>query len=727
MAEQPTNKKISLFELLTSNLLWNNYTDTSQIPRDNLRRPETPEEAENSPYEYDPFNIIVGHRKEIEILKATVLEYARKCLMIKNRRSELAAKGMEERFPPGNCIEDKLAEEFRPAMCIALGGPYGSGKTLLTRCAAEYYQDEKKKFGITGEDLLVVYDSESLYKFKMLRLDHPRGEDLYNKFLRRKAELKALKKVGKWTAISATMLTTTYFFVDLALSTLWEAPWFGLDPLTWILDWLVSELPYISAAAITAGIPSALLMLKNYFNRNTSKEPRLLSSGGDKVSPYLGQEKLEKLLGSYNENNHEVPPQARLHRSDALLAHYNILSVENAHALSAEVMGGLAQLMEECKFNPAYLPEEFRMFVYPLYLMSFNTDQAANILPALMNRFNNGVKMSVVNAVEENEEGLSGSYARDLNKYHKYRELNGRHLIVFLSNLLDKFGGKDWERAAAEEFVDYSARLADNSTNLHISRRVIGIPALAERYRRLDGSPLVKLEHVLLAEKDARSIAQSFMDQRLDMYKQERAVNTSGKTVGRVNVSLNYHGDFSSSEIAVPGIPKEIYDYVQTEEFVGYTTSISAVAVKANEGKPSFDIVTRDASLNKEYLKSALTYLFSKEKVNLDEYKVSLSVPSLVDDEALVSGAYVALRSAISNVPIRQDTCLLTRILETGEVTSMPRLNYRLIDLDKNLKRVIVSKYDFDHKIINKNGKRLYNNIEVATASSLDDVMGALT
>ena len=262
---------------------------------------------------------------------------------------------------------------------------------------------------------------------------------------------------------------------------------------------------------------------------------------------------------------------------------------------------------------------------------------------------------------------------------------------------------------------------------MHISRRVIKLPKKAEESAEMDKSPYVEKRHVISAAKDLKSITQSVMERKIYDHAIEQGLYTAGTPMtGRVNAVLSYHDD--SLKGLDPGTPREIYDYIQTEDYVGYIVPITAMNSAAESGEESdLEILTNDKTIDKSLLKNSLKSLCAMNNVNLRGHRVYISVPSLKDDDAILGAAYIAIRSAVENKPLRQDACLATKVTHSGEVTSIPRLNSRLFYADDKTKEVIISGYDMENKIKDADGATLYPNTKLTTVNDLNDLYRAVT
>ncbi len=731
MSESGEAKKITLDSFLEDDLWWeNDFKDTSQIPLDFVREPKTIEAEQNTDFVYDPYNKIVGHEKEKAASKAVVKDALKTFAYIKKRWNELRASGLKENDPPGHCIIDILREEVPPMPMIIRIGPYGSSKSLQQRCEEDFLFREREKYGLHGYDYYTISDYESPLGFSLRQTESPRGQVAIDNYFFKKENRANLFSFLKWTGISVAGLAIAGAMAELVTQYWWESQLFGENPLEWVATNMATVLPYIEDLVFIAGVPTALALFKKWINKNKSDDPSLLSTGGEMAPTYVGHETVDKLCGEYTHDS-DAPAQFRLKLGDILKANEKMLTIENLHSLSPDVQKNLSQIIEEKVVDVADLPREYRKFVYTLISAGINTDKLSSVVESLQNRINYADILNVVNNVSRDEEQIysfpetNTTISVDSGKGIKRNKKNERHLALLLGDIADHMGGRPWKKEAYQEFVDYCSRLADNSGELHISRRVIKLPKKAEDFAEAEKSKYVEQRHVAMAERELKSITQSVMERKLLDYAVEQMASVDNtQKIGRVNVALSYHDNLLKG--MEPGTPLEIYDYIQTEDYIGYVAPITAVKESTKSDESSLEIITKDKTLDKAFLKNALLSMLAKEGKDLHGSKLYVSVPSLKDDDAILGGAYVAVRSVLENRPVKQDSCLATKVTEAGEVSSIPRLNSRLFYLDGKTREVVVSGYDKTHKIEDRDGKSLYPSVKFTAVDNLENLYGSL-
>lgn len=713
--------KITLDEFLSDENFWGNFEDTSQIPRGFLR------DNPGSAFSYDPYNKIVGHERDKAASKSIIMYTIKQYVRIRLLREALKKRGLSE-----DKIIDTLRKSSPPMPMIIRFGPYGSSKTKQQECEEEFMKIMRKKFGLTGYDYYVTRKVGSPLEFAIVEKQAPFGEEDVKRYDRRE-RLKGKIKVGIEVGAVATVgIALTYYVIDQTLQYDWLQQFLGWDWPEWVIanfSWMVPEMFYASVPVIGAAL--AYQYIKN-LNKNKSKKPRLLLKGRDSVDILLGNESKESLIGKFEER--DCPPQDKLTETPQILnSNEKILSIENLHAMDKSVQRTLSQIIEE-KVVDVVGNSNHRKFFYSLISAGINTEKLPMVDEALKNRINYAQKLYVQNAVQRGEEFVYSFPETNTTLVNekegvKRSQKNERHLRVLLADILDGMGGRPWKKEACDEFVDYCSRLADSADELHISRRVIALPKTADNFAREDNSAFVTAKHVSMAEKESKSLTQLAMAPKIRDYISEHAVfNGPAIEVGRVNVLLSYSDETLKGMES--GTSKTLYDYMQTEDYIGYVVPITARHAKAEPGKAGcIELVSEEETVMRKagFYENALRMLFNSENIDLSKYNISVSVPALKEDDALLAGLYVAIKSSIEERPLRQDVFLAAKLLETGQVTSLQKLNCRLFYASDYKNKVIISEYDNTHKAMRPDGQTLYPTINLAPVRGTKDLLEMLT
>lgn len=732
----PHKNKITLQEFLSNDGWWNNhFQDTSQLPLELIKKPRDEIEAENSFYVYDPYNRIVGHEKEKEVSKAAVLNFLATSAMIRKRKAELASMGFSESMPPGRCIIDILREEFPTMPMTVRIGPYAGGKTLGQECEEEFLFMKRKEFGLAGYDYVAVRDRKSPLEFKLEEVSSPNGIEDVEEYNFMKETKSTVKKWGVRSMLLGGGLFISYVLADFTLQYYPLIQAYGINPLYWFFDnfsYILQDGSYIA----TFGILGALSYYFNKkLNKGKSKDPNLLSTGEERPTPYVGHETVDDLLGKYIEDK-ETPPQFRIKKlSDILKANEKVFIVENLHELSREVQQNLAQIIEERYVDVA--GQNLRKFVYSLVSVGLNVEKMSKLEEALKNRLNYADRMFVSNDVQKYQDlavydAKTGSAFIKPSPSVEKTPLNLRHMYLFIADVASRSFGIPWKKDSCDELLDYCSRLSDDVDSIRIDRGVINVINQAEKFAKTEGSKYVKVNHVINAERSYRSLVQLAMEGKIKEYEKEAGVELKRdelyyKEIGTSRVIISYR-DKDLQEYG-EGLREGAYEYERSEDYIGVIVKINASVSKRKEGEDEqFDIISGNAAINKDFYKASLRALFMRERIDLSSYNISLSIPTLSDDDAILAGAYSSLKSAIMSKGIRQDRYIVAKLTETGELTSLRKLNTRLSAIDNSHQGAIISVYDYKHKVLLKEDDRtLYPNIEQHIVKDLSGLMEALS
>ncbi len=698
------------------------FKDTSQLPLHFVMEMQGKERF------YNPYNRIVGHEKDKELSKRSVEQFVNSIVELESKIAKLKEQGYRKED-----IIDMVRKGLTMPIIFRVG-PYGSSKTIQQEAEMEYLQMLKKSLKLKGFDYVAFRDARAPQGFRLEQMASPSGRKLRDEYEENQKLNEKLSKYLKWGTIGTILTGTTYGLAELLVQYWWVAQYYGYDWTEWIFLNYAQFVPPLALSVIAGATLSIGRTLYNAFNKDKKDHPALLSEGGEVPHVYIGKnETIEGLIGGV-ENKNGVAPQDSIRQADMLRAHENIFMVENLGDLSDELQGSLAQILEEKVIEFANLPRGYRQLVYSLMSLNVNTEKLPFIKESLRNRMNYAKIMNVLNEVDRDSvdvviEGQGGSSTVVSSRYVKRSRFNERHFgLAVLAKTIYGIGGRPWKKEGYEELVNYCSRLADNSRQMRISRRVIGMIKSAEDIRAAEEEktrirlPYVELRHILMAEEESKSITRAVMETKLDNY----SVQTSGThdkfLVGRVNVATIYHDPLLKG--LGSDVPEEIYDYIEKEDYMGYTIPIQAVAKTLPAGVlGELNIVSKDSSLNRDFYRSSLKILLQMDGIDLDSYKISISIPSLKDDDSILAGAYVAVKSAINNTPVRQDVKLALHMLETGEITSLDKLNMRLLDTVAQGNKFLISGYDMHNKTLDAHGNSLYKGTNIKEVSNKSELM----
>lgn len=705
------SRKITLGDIVSNDDFWNReFKDTSQLPNI-LQKPETDEEELNSRYLYNPFNEIVGHEEEKEIWSKKIDSVLMQFSKMRALREKLEQQGIKEDSPEGKCLIDIMAREFPTMPMVVLTGPYGGTKTIQQKAAKELFYMRRKNFGVTGRDYYTKYSRGSPLEFVLVDKPSPDGMDDVNGYEKRKDRLAKIKNYFVKAALWGPALFIGGVVADILISNWWLVTVFGDSQLIWLADGMATVLTYMPDIALPGILVLGAYAVKRHFGRNMNKDLNRLSSGEDRPRTYKSTEPVSSLIGSY-EKNLDKSPQFRLNSvGDFLEANEGMLLVENLNALSKEAQQHMSQIIEEKYVDLANL--KIRKFCYPFLSFGLNTEKMSELEESLRNRLNYATNLYVKNEIKRNT-------------------FNERHFAMFLRYKSSQSSSPPWRADAWKELLDYCSRLAENVNEMRIDRGVISVIERAQVMAKQKGASYVELSHLLEVERDYRSFVQTPLTERLRDFSLEHAFEPSDKKeVGVVRTIISYHDKVLNGPSAgvanVDNKGAEDYSsYIRSEDYIGYSVRTTAMARAVSPGqKGRLNIIASERKdIDTSFYVNSLNSLFWG--TDLSKYDINVSVESPSDDESLLCSMYVAIRSAIENRPLRQDSYLAVRLSETGRLASIPRLSSRASQvIDKN-QRLVVSENDYRSKVVMPDGRPLYSGVDIAPAATLDELMSRM-
>jgi hypothetical protein len=704
--------KLLLWDITDNDLFWQLFTDTSQIPTGNVLKPRNKAEEKASKFYYSPYYRIVGHEDEMEKSRAVIDSFIADCRRVINLENDLLERGVKKR--------DRIRILQRESPRIPIlnrDGPHAGGKTSQQIADEEYFEikarpdPDKLDIGLPSYDFVVRRHNNYITLDKLVA---PKGVEECTRFEAGERAKSRLLSGLKWVIGGGTSAIIGYAFYDWIVKYGAIAEQAGYDWITWVMANVIGALQPLAEIVFMITAPTLVYELTAHFKKNKKNHPKILIDGSGEPPHLIGTEVSPAMLvGAYDEYA-DKSPQDRFTQEPVLLKSlYKPLTIENLHELNNPSQSILAQVLEEKKVEVAGRAD-LSEFWFGLISVCTNTQWLNKLLESLKNRLNYATTIYVKNEVERTPR-------------------HERHLGVILADIIDGIKGRPAKRDAYLEFLDYTSRLADSSNELHISRRVIRLPKRAEELAAAEGSSYIEARHIMRAEAESRSQIQLAMLEKLSSALSEvgTPVNDSEK-IGLVKVLCSYN-DESLQNLEVGG-PVGVYDYVYSEDYVGYAVPIRARIVGSKSAfsklfsHNGIHIHTTNARVNQkvnEY-SEALRGLFADDGIDIDDYKVLISIPTLDDDSTIVAGAYLAIKSAIEQKPLRQDLLMAAQLSDTiGDITSLPHMNSRLFYADGLCNGVVVSDYDYNNKIIKRDGSSLYRDINIIPVKNRKELFEA--
>jgi Lon-like ATP-dependent protease len=258
--------------------------------------------------------------------------------------------------------------------------------------------------------------------------------------------------------------------------------------------------------------------------------------------------------------------------------------------------------------------------------------------------------------------------------------------------------GKDAVAAIIEE----ARRMANRKASLTLRLRELGGLIRAAGDIALENkAKLVAAEHVGSAKKIARTLEQQIADKFIERKKEYDVIVTEGKQVGRVNGLAVIGGGGSYSGIILP-IESEVTPGGKEKEIVA-TGKLGEIAKEA--------VKNVSAIVKKR---------FGTDIKNYDIYVQFLQTYEGVEGDSASIAVATSIISALTKVPVRQDTAMTGSLSVRGEVLPIGGVSAKIeAAIDVGIKQVIVPKSNLQDIVVDKNKLKKIKIIPVETIAQV--------
>jgi Lon-like ATP-dependent protease len=240
-------------------------------------------------------------------------------------------------------------------------------------------------------------------------------------------------------------------------------------------------------------------------------------------------------------------------------------------------------------------------------------------------------------------------------------------------------------RDAVDNIIEEARRMANRKQSLTLRLRELGGLIRAAGDLALEKkSKLVTSEHVNEARKFARTLEQQIADKFIERKKEYDVIVTEGKKVGRVNGLAVLGGGGSYSGIILP-IESEVTPGGKEKEIVA-TGKLGEIAKEA--------VKNVSAIIKKRYGKDIKEY---------DLYVQFLQTYEGVEGDSASIAVATSIISALTRVPVRQDTAMTGSLSVRGEVLPVGGVSAKVTAaIDAGIKRVLVPKSNLQDIVVDK-------------------------
>ena len=291
-------------------------------------------------------------------------------------------------------------------------------------------------------------------------------------------------------------------------------------------------------------------------------------------------------------------------------------------------------------------------------------------------------------------------YEVNINSTMDDTEENRYKIAVFIAQEVAKDGKiPHFTKDAVDLIVDEARRRTGRAGKLTLRLRELGgLVRAAGDLALEEKSTYVKPEHVIKAKKLARTLEQQIVDKYIEDKKEYEVILTKGYSIGRVN------------GLAVLG----------TEgSFTGLVLPIESEVTYGGK-KTQFVATGKLGDIAKEAVKNVSAIILKHFGQDLKEYDVFVqflqTASSGVEGDSASIAVATAIISALTKVPVRQDTAVTGSLSVRGEVLAVGGITQKIeAAIQAGIERVIIPKSNEKDVLVSLSKKKLITVIPVST------------
>ncbi len=258
-------------------------------------------------------------------------------------------------------------------------------------------------------------------------------------------------------------------------------------------------------------------------------------------------------------------------------------------------------------------------------------------------------------------------------------------------------------KAAVDQIVEEARKMANRKADLTVRLRELGGLIRAAGDLALEQkAKLVDEPHVKEAKKIARTLEQQIADKFIERKKEYDVIVTEGKQVGRVNGLAVIGGGGSYSGIILP-IESEVTPGGKEKEIIA-TGKLGEIAKEAVKN-----------------VSAIIKRRFGADIKNYDIYVQFLQTYEGVEGDSASIAVATSIISALTRVPVRQDTAMTGSLSVRGEVLPIGGVSAKVeAAIEAGLKQVIVPKSNLQDIVVDK--KKL-TRIKIIPVQNIAEVL----
>jgi Lon-like ATP-dependent protease len=259
-----------------------------------------------------------------------------------------------------------------------------------------------------------------------------------------------------------------------------------------------------------------------------------------------------------------------------------------------------------------------------------------------------------------------------------------------------------FSKDAVAAVIEEARRMANRKASLTLRLRELGgLIRAAGDIAMENKAKIVAPEHIAAAKKTARTLEQQIADKFIERKKEYDVIVTEGKQLGRVNGLAVMGGGGSYSGIILP-IESEVTPGGKEKEIVA-TGKLGEIAKEA--------VKNVSAIIKKR---------FGTDIKNYDIYVQFLQTYEGVEGDSASIAVATSIISALTRVPVRQDTAMTGSLSVRGEVLPIGGVSAKIeAAIDVGITRVIVPKSNLQDIVVDKTKLKKIKIIPVETIAQV--------
>ncbi len=394
-----------------------------------------------------------------------------------------------------------------------------------------------------------------------------------------------------------------------------------------------------------------------------------------------------------NSGGLETPAHERVEAGAIHRAHKGVLYIDEINTLTIESQQKLLTAMQEKKFPITGQSERssgamVRTEPVPcdfILVAAGNMDALMGMHPALRSRIEGyGYEIYMNDTMPDTPE-------------------NRRKLVRFVAQEVVRDGRiPHFDRYAVAEIIREARRRAGRRGHLTLRLRELGgLVRTAGDIAKSEGSPIVRVEHVLKAKKIAKTIEEQYADEYIERRRDYKLFKTEGAEVGRVN-GLAVIGH--SAGIVLP-IMAEITPAISKEEGRVIATG-------------RLQEIAREAVMN---VSAIIKKIMGRDISNYDIHVQFVGTYEGVEGDSASISVATAVISALEGIPVDQSVAMTGSLSVRGDVLPVGGVTQKIeAAIQAGLKKVIIPKDNLDDVLLDAEHR---GKIEIIPVSRIEEVL----